>query len=100
MPTGCGAPLRKTPLSLFDASCVAQLRAAGATPIGKTVTAEYAFAVPGPTRNPWNPAHTTGGSSSGPAEIGTAECRARVGQSLDDAVAAGQLQKNKIIISN
>src|SRR3546814_1450390 len=66
-PTGGGAPLRKTPPSLFDASCVAQLRAAGATPIGKTVTAEYAFAVPGPTRNPWNPAHTPGGSSSGSA---------------------------------
>src|SRR3546814_9056595 len=60
-------PLRKTPPSLFDASCVAQLRAAGATPIGMTVTAEYAFAVPGPTRNPWNPAHTPGGSSSGSA---------------------------------
>lgn len=67
MPTGCGASLRQTPPSLFDASCVAQLRAAGAVPIGKTVTAEYAFTAPGPTRNPWNPAHTPGGSSSGSA---------------------------------
>ena len=67
MPTGCGASLRETPPRIFDASCVAQLRAAGAVPIGKTVTAEYAFTVPGPTRNPWNLAHTPGGSSSGSA---------------------------------
>src|SRR5690606_5924278 len=67
MPTGCGASLQQTPSCLFDASCVAQLRAAGALPIGKTVTAEYAFTVPGPTRNPWNLAHTPGGSSSGSA---------------------------------
>lgn len=67
MPTACGASLAQTPSSIFDASCVAQLRAAGAVPIGKTVTAEYAFTAPGPTRNPWNLAHTPGGSSSGSA---------------------------------
>ncbi len=67
MPTACGASLAQTPLSIFDASCVAQLRAAGAVPIGKTVTAEYAFTAPGPTRNPWNLAHSPGGSSSGSA---------------------------------
>src|SRR5690606_34635689 len=67
MPTACGASLAQTPPSIFDASCVAQLRAAGAIPIGKTVTAEYAFTAPGPTRNPWNLAHSPGGSSSGSA---------------------------------
>jgi Asp-tRNA(Asn)/Glu-tRNA(Gln) amidotransferase A subunit family amidase len=67
MPTACGASLANTPPSIFDASCVAQLRAAGAIPIGKTVTAEYAFTAPGPTRNPWNLAHSPGGSSSGSA---------------------------------
>jgi Asp-tRNA(Asn)/Glu-tRNA(Gln) amidotransferase A subunit family amidase len=67
MPTGCGASLRQTPPCRFDASCVAQLRAAGAVPIGKTVTAEYAYTVPGPTRNPWNLEYTPGGSSSGSA---------------------------------
>src|SRR5690606_16178893 len=51
----------------FDASCVAMLRAAGAIPIGKTVTAEFAAVAPGPTRNPWRPTHTPGGSSSGSA---------------------------------
>jgi Asp-tRNA(Asn)/Glu-tRNA(Gln) amidotransferase A subunit family amidase len=35
--------------------------------VGKTVTAEFAFFAPGPTRNPWNEAHTPGGSSSGSA---------------------------------
>jgi Asp-tRNA(Asn)/Glu-tRNA(Gln) amidotransferase A subunit family amidase len=35
--------------------------------MGKTVTAELAFYAPGKTRNPHNPAHTPGGSSSGSA---------------------------------
>src|SRR5690606_29909932 len=40
---------------------------AGAVPVGKAVTAEFAFRHPGPTRNPRNLAHTPGGSSSGSA---------------------------------
>jgi Asp-tRNA(Asn)/Glu-tRNA(Gln) amidotransferase A subunit family amidase len=35
--------------------------------LGKTVTTEAAFMVPAKTRNPWNNAHTPGGSSSGSA---------------------------------
>ena len=35
--------------------------------LGKTVTTEFATADPSPTRNPWNTAHTPGGSSSGSA---------------------------------
>jgi Asp-tRNA(Asn)/Glu-tRNA(Gln) amidotransferase A subunit family amidase len=35
--------------------------------MGKTVTTELAFLHPGKTRNPHNPAHTPGGSSSGSA---------------------------------
>ena len=34
---------------------------------GKTVTTPFAFMDPGKTRNPWDPAHTPGGSSSGSA---------------------------------
>ena len=34
---------------------------------GKTVTTEFAYFSPGPTRNPHNPEHTPGGSSSGSA---------------------------------
>ncbi len=43
------------------------LREAGALIVGKTVSTEFAYYAPGPTRNPWNPEHTPGGSSSGSA---------------------------------
>jgi Asp-tRNA(Asn)/Glu-tRNA(Gln) amidotransferase A subunit family amidase len=42
-------------------------RDAGAVVAGKTVTTEFAFFAPGPTRNPAAPGHTPGGSSSGSA---------------------------------
>jgi len=48
-----------------DATCVAQLRAAGAVIMGKTVTTELANRHPGKTRNPHNANHPPGGSSSG-----------------------------------
>src|SRR2546428_461202 len=50
-----------------DATCVARLRAAGAIVLGKTHTTQFAYRDPAPTTNPWNPAHTPGGSSSGSA---------------------------------
>lgn len=50
-----------------DACVVADLRAAGAIPIGKTHTTEFAFFDPSPACNPHNTAHTPGGSSSGSA---------------------------------
>jgi Asp-tRNA(Asn)/Glu-tRNA(Gln) amidotransferase A subunit family amidase len=50
-----------------DAQCVRALREAGAVIMGKTVTTEFANRVAGKTRNPVNPAHTPGGSSSGSA---------------------------------
>jgi Asp-tRNA(Asn)/Glu-tRNA(Gln) amidotransferase A subunit family amidase len=46
---------------------VARLRAAGAVIIGKTVTTEFAYFHPGPTRNPHDLTRTPGGSSSGSA---------------------------------
>ena len=67
MPTGFGVPGLAGAAARFDACCVGMLRAAGALPIGKTVTAEFAFRTPGPTRNPHAPGHTPGGSSSGSA---------------------------------
>jgi aspartyl-tRNA(Asn)/glutamyl-tRNA(Gln) amidotransferase subunit A len=61
-----------------DANIVAMLRAAGAIILGKVHTTEYAyFEGPPPTRNPWHPAHTPGGSSAGSAAAvasGTAVC--------------------------
>ncbi len=50
-----------------DAWLVARLRAAGAVVLGKTVTTECAYLAPAKTRNPHNPEHTPGGSSSGSA---------------------------------
>lgn len=66
-PTRAGSQL---PASLFDgpeASCVSALRSLGALVLGKTVTTEFAYREPGPTRNPRKLAHTPGGSSSGSA---------------------------------
>ena len=51
----------------YDSTAVARLRAAGAIIMGKTVTTEFACMDPPPTRNPWDAAHTPGGSSSGSA---------------------------------
>lgn len=50
-----------------EAIVVRQLKDAGALVMGKTVTTEFAYFEPGPTRNPHNIEHTPGGSSSGSA---------------------------------
>ena len=60
----------RLPPELFDgpqASVVNRLVDAGAFVAGKTATAEFAGSAPGPTRNPHDPRHTPGGSSSGSA---------------------------------
>ena len=67
MPTEMGSALYKGWRSGRDAASVAALREAGAVVLGKTVTTEFATAPPGPTRNPWDPRRTPGGSSSGSA---------------------------------
>ncbi|WP_020664335.1 amidase [Amycolatopsis benzoatilytica] len=68
VPTRCGSVLRAdAEPATADASIVREWRRAGATPIGKTVTTEFAFFAPGPTDNPAAPGHTPGGSSSGSA---------------------------------
>ena len=56
-----------------DAACVALLRQAGAIVVGKTTTHEFAYgptgdrSANGPSRNPWDPARMSGGSSGGSA---------------------------------
>ena len=67
MPTENGTVLHKGRTPRTDAAVVARLRAAGAVIMGKTVTTECAYFNPGKTRNPHNPEHTPGGSSSGSA---------------------------------
>ncbi len=67
MPTENGTVLHQGRTPRADAAVVARLRAAGAVIMGKTVTTECAYFHPGKTRNPHNPEHTPGGSSSGSA---------------------------------
>jgi Asp-tRNA(Asn)/Glu-tRNA(Gln) amidotransferase A subunit family amidase len=67
MPTEDGTVLHAGRTPAHDATVVARLRAAGAVIMGKTVTTECATYTPGKTRNPHNPEHTPGGSSSGSA---------------------------------
>ncbi|MDX1374701.1 MAG: amidase [Burkholderiales bacterium] len=67
MPTEDGTVLHAGRMPAQDAAVVAMLRAAGAVIMGKTVTTECATYTPGKTRNPHNPEHTPGGSSSGSA---------------------------------
>ena len=67
MPTQNGSPLFAGHQPVRDAACVAQIRGNGGIIIGKTVTTELANNHPNKTRNPHNPAHTPGGSSSGSA---------------------------------
>jgi len=66
-PTEDGTVLHAGRTPVHDATVVAMLRAAGAVVLGKTVTTECAYYAPGKTRNPHNPEHTPGGSSSGSA---------------------------------
>ncbi len=67
MPTGHGSPIYAGNRPFADAACVALLRMAGGTVMGKTVTTEFANRFPGATVHPHNAAHTPGGSSSGSA---------------------------------
>src|SRR5437660_8352800 len=67
MPTTGGAKPFAHTRPVADAAAVARIRAAGAIVLGKTVTTEFAYRDPAPTRNPWNHGHTPGGSSAGSA---------------------------------
>ncbi|HEV3011398.1 MAG TPA: amidase, partial [Burkholderiales bacterium] len=81
LPTEYNSPIYRGHRPKADAACVMALKRAGAVILGKTVTTEFANNHPAQTRNPHNPAHTPGGSSSGsaaavadfmvPAAIGT-----------------------------
>lgn len=67
MPTQMNSPVFKGWNSGQDAACVYALRRGGAIILGKTVTTEFAIGNSGPTTNPFDPARTPGGSSSGTA---------------------------------
>ncbi|MBI5052409.1 MAG: amidase [Chloroflexi bacterium] len=66
-PTSGGSKLPPEILKGQQAESVTLLKNAGALIFGKAVSTEFAYFGPGPTRNPHNPEHTPGGSSSGSA---------------------------------
>ena len=71
LPTTCHSKILVDNIAKTDAVVVQKLRAAGAIIIGKLSTHEFAIGGPSfdlpfpPARNPWNPEHHPGGSSSG-----------------------------------
>ena len=73
LPTRCGSPSTSDAPATADAALVGRLRAAGAEVFATTQCLEFAagFANPrvGDTRNPRDPAQTSGGSSGGSAAV-------------------------------
>lgn len=71
--TTYGSPVYADHIPARDALVVQRLKQAGAIVLGKTNTPEFGAgantvnAIFGPTRNPWNPALTAGGSTGGGA---------------------------------
>jgi Asp-tRNA(Asn)/Glu-tRNA(Gln) amidotransferase A subunit family amidase len=66
-PTAYGSSIYVGHRPVADAAMVMLVRRTGGIALGKTVTTEFASIEPAKTRNPHNPAHTPGGSSSGSA---------------------------------
>jgi Asp-tRNA(Asn)/Glu-tRNA(Gln) amidotransferase A subunit family amidase len=67
LPTAYGSPIYGEHQPAGDAAIVSLIRRAGGVVVGKTVTSEFAYMAPTPTRNPADPRRTAGGSSSGSA---------------------------------
>lgn len=68
IPTEAGSKTMKGFIPQTDATIISKLKEFNAILIGKTTTAEFASGGGAPvTRNPWNKAHTPGGSSTGSA---------------------------------
>lgn len=65
--TTYGSPIYKDHVPSKDAEIIKRIRSLGGVIFGKTVTTEFAWRHAGVTTNPWNNAHTPGGSSSGSA---------------------------------
>jgi amidase len=81
-PCPAGSRLRKDYVPKQDAPLVARLKAAGAILLGNTNAPEFLMAyetdnrLTGKTSNPWNLAHSAGGSSGGEAAAIAAGCSA------------------------
>jgi aspartyl-tRNA(Asn)/glutamyl-tRNA(Gln) amidotransferase subunit A len=89
-----GSRLPATPAAR-DAAAVQRLIEAGAVPLGHVATYEWGFVGPDhtlarpPARNPWDPAHITGGSSSGSAAaVAAGMARLAVGSDTGGSIRA------------
>jgi aspartyl-tRNA(Asn)/glutamyl-tRNA(Gln) amidotransferase subunit A len=87
LPTTAGYGPWRDRSAASDAPLVAQLRAAGAVILGKTVTTQFAWVDPPPTRNPWNLERTPGGSSSGSAAaVAVGMCLGAIGSQTGGSI--------------
>ena len=91
--TTCHSKLRLHNVPNEDSVAAARLRDAGGVLLGKLATHEFAIGGPSfdlpfpPARNPWNPAHVTGGSSSGSATaIGARMVRMAMGSDTGGSI--------------
>lgn len=70
-----GSRIAKDYVAPFSSALMTRFRKAGLITLGRTKTPEFGFSptteplFPGPARNPWNPAHSTGGSSGGAGAV-------------------------------
>ncbi|MFP3360005.1 amidase family protein, partial [Planococcus sp. SIMBA_143] len=78
--TTFGSPLFKDHIPQSEPTIVKRIRNAGAIIIGKTNTPEFGHKgttdnlLVGPTKNPWDPSRTAGGSSGGSAAAVASKC--------------------------
>lgn len=78
--TSMGSPIYRDNVPTLDAALVSRLKGAGAIVLGKTVTTQFAMGDPARTKNPWNSAHTPGGSSVGSAvAVAAGHCPVAIG---------------------